>query len=203
VDSLILTPNPDPFTRGLDYLFGVRSLALDPEMVNVVDDRDRRSPICPWIGNQIDAINSYLYHCLQACQDCFYPWEQPTVQIFAAPLEQSFGIDALCNFQTNPITLLVDVGRVEPQDWLLAVLHEYAHAHAGSPGHHAQFARSLTHLCLGLDIPPPPLQPGLEDSLRFYPPYQSLADPLSFWRGEGADWRAIVTNSYLSSRMIS
>jgi hypothetical protein len=54
-------------------------------------------------------------------------------QIFAAPLAQAFGLDALCNLQTDPISILIDVGRVMPEDWLLVVAHEYAHAHAGTP----------------------------------------------------------------------
>jgi hypothetical protein len=185
MDSLITTSSSDAVTRGLDYLYGVRSLALDPEMIDLVYDLEKRNPICRWISDHIDAVNTRLSVYLQICHDCFHPWEQPVIQIFAAPLAQSFRLDALCNFQTNPITVLVDVGRVMPKDWLLVVAHEYAHAHAGSPGHHARFARSLTHLCLGLEIAPPPYQPGLEDSLRFYPAYPPTQDPLAFWRGEG------------------
>jgi hypothetical protein len=204
--NLIITTSRDPFTRGLDYLYGVRSLALVPEMVDRVHDLEQRVPICTWIGEQIEAVNAHLYACLQACHDCFHAWEQPALQLFAAPLAQSFGLDAVCNFQTCPITLLIDVGRVLPADWLLLVVHEYAHAHAGSPGHHEQFARSLTHLCLGLGIPLPACEPGQEDSLRFYPNCPPTPDPLSFWRGDGgdwrSDWRSSVTNSYFLPRSI-
>ena len=154
-DSLIITTSADPFTRGLDYLYGVRGLALEPEMVNLVHDLDHRASVCTWINEHIAAVNLQLEAYLQACGDCFHPWEQPATQIFAVPLAQAFGVDGICNFQTHPMTLLVDVGRVHPQDWLLLVAHEYAHAHAGSPGHHAQFGRSLSHLCLGLGIAPP------------------------------------------------
>ena len=192
--KLIITTSTDPFNRGLDYLYGVRSLALDPEIVYGVYDLESRIPICTWIGEHIEAVNTHLRSCLQMCLDCFHPWEQPPTQICAVPLDQSFGIDGFCNFQTDPITLLVDVGRVVPEDWLLLVAHEYTHAHAGSPGHHPQFARSLTHLCLGLDIAPPPHQPGREDGLRFYPNYVSTQDPLAFWRGEGTDWRSSLAN---------
>lgn len=184
-DRLILTTSPDRFTRGLDYLYGVRRLALEPEMIDLVYDLEKRIPICIWIGEYIDAVNAHLNACLQACHDCFHLWQQPVVQIFAAPLAQSFGLDALCNFQTSPISILVDVGRMMPQDWLRVVAHEYAHAHAGTPGHHHQFAQSLTHLCLGLEIAVPLVQPGMEDKLRSYPPYPPTADPLAFWRGEG------------------
>ncbi|MBW4658820.1 MAG: hypothetical protein KME15_09100 [Drouetiella hepatica Uher 2000/2452] len=187
-DRLIITTSANPFTRGLDYLYGVRGLALEPEMVNVVHDLDRRVAICTWIGEHIDAVNLQLETCLQACCDCFHLWEQPAIQIFAAPLAQGFGVDGICNFQTHPITLLVDVGRVQPQDWLALVAHEYAHAHAGSPGHHSQFARSLSHLCLGLGIAPPPEEWGMQPSsmanrLRFYPYCPPTEDPLAFWCG--------------------
>jgi len=183
VDSVIITTSSDPFTRGLDYLYGVRSLALDLEMVDRVYDVTHRVPICTWIGKHIEAVNIQLNAYVKACHECFHAWEQPSIQIFAAPLAQSFGIDALCNFQTQPLTILIDVGRVDPKDWLLLVVHEYAHAHAGSPGHHPQFARSLAHLCLGLEITPPPEQPGMENSLRFYPHCRPTQDPLAFWRG--------------------
>jgi len=183
-NPLIITTSTDPFTRGLDYLYGVRGLAPAPEMVNVVHELNHRTFICTWIGEHIDAVNLQLEACLQACHGCFHAWEQPTIQIFAAPLAQVFGVDGVCNFQATPITLLIDVGRVQPQNWLLLVAHEYAHAHAGSPGHHAQFARSLSHLCLGLGIVPPPDPLGASaDYLRFYPYCPPTADPLAFWRG--------------------
>lgn len=182
--KLIITTSDDPFTRGLDYLYGVRSLALDPEMVDVVHDLEQRIPICTWIGEHIDVVNTQLNAYLQACHDCFHPWEQRTIQILTAPLAQSFGIDGLCNLHTYPITILIDTGRIVPEDWLLLVIHEYAHAHAGSPGHHQQFAESLAHLCLGLKIAPLSWQPGIEFHLRFYPDYRATSDPLAFWRGE-------------------
>lgn len=157
-------------------------------MVDGVYDLDRRVPICTWIGEHIEAVNTQLNVYLQACHNCFHPWEQPAVQVFAAPLAQSFGLDALCNFQTHPLTVLIDVGRVHPKDWLLLVVHEYAHAHAGSPGHHQQFARSLSHLCLGLEIALPSDQPDMADNLRFYPRCLPTQDPLAFWQGRGANW---------------
>jgi hypothetical protein len=180
----------DQFTRGLDYLYLARSLALDPEMVDLVFDLENRLPICTWIGDRIEQVNALLQSHLQACHHCFHITDQPALQIFAAPLASRFGIDGLCNLNTSPITLLIDVGRVMPQDWLALVAHEYAHAHAGSPGHHAEFARSLSHLCLGLAIGSPPIT---EDQLRSYPPYRSTADPLSLWRGE-AEWGAISSS---------
>lgn len=185
VGKLIFTTNTDPYARGLDYLYGVRSLALDPEMIDVVYNVDDRISLCTWVGEHIEAVNQQLENYLQACHDCFHPWEQPTIQIFAAPFAQSFGIDALCNLQTNPITILIDVGRVVPAHWLQLVVHEYAHAHAGTPGHHEQFARSLTHLSLGLGIAPP--KSFTESYLRSYPHCHPTQNPLAFWRGESVD----------------
>jgi hypothetical protein len=180
---MIITTSADPFTRGLDYLYGVRSLALEPDMVDLVDDLNHRVSVCSWIGEQIDAVNLQLAAHLQACHHCFHPREQRLIQIFAAPLAQSFKIDGLCNLKTIPITLLIDVGRVVPNDWLRLVVHEYAHAHVGVPGHHPEFGRSLAHLCLGLGIEPPHC-PDSEISLRSYPDYASTSDPLKFWRGK-------------------
>ncbi|XZF62646.1 MAG: hypothetical protein ACSI46_27485 [Gloeotrichia echinulata DVL01] len=184
VGKLIITTSTDPFTRGLDYLYGLRGLALDSEMIDVVYDMDNRIPLCTWIGEHIDGVNRQLESYLQACHDCFHPWEQPDIQIFAAPLAQCFEIYALCNLDTNPITILIDVGRVVPEDWLLLVVHEYAHAHAGYPGHHEQFGRSLTHLCLGLGIAARPWQSDMEFYLRFYPDCRPTQNPLAFWLGK-------------------
>ena len=184
-----MTTSADPFTRGLDYLYGARSLSLEPEMVALVHERQNRVPICCWIGNHIDAVNRVLDECLLACHACFHTWEQPAIQLFAAPLARSFGLDGFCNLQTEPMTILIDVGRLVPEDWLLLVMHEYAHAHAGVPGHYDAFARSLTHLCLGLGIAPPPEPLGYAVNLRSYPPYRLTQDPLAFWRGEGGDWQ--------------
>ncbi|OLP18565.1 hypothetical protein BST81_09740 [Leptolyngbya sp. 'hensonii'] len=191
---MLITTSADPFTRGLDYLYGARSLALDPEMVDMVYNSRDREPICTWIGDHIDAVNEFLQLCLQACYDCFHPWEQRTVQIFAAPLSPAFGIDGLCNLKTKPTTILIDVGRVIPADWLSLVIHEYAHAHAGSPGHHQQFAEALAHLCLGLEIEPLAWQAGIESRLQSYPHCRRTQNPLSFWRGESRDWRSTITN---------
>jgi hypothetical protein len=189
---LIVTTSTDPFIRGLDYLYGVRSLALTPDLIDLVDRLDDRIPICTWIGNHIDGVNRQLTRYLQACHDCFHGWEQRPIQIFAAPIAQSFKLDGFCNLQTQPVTILVDVGRVIPKDWLRLVAHEYAHAHVGVPGHHSQFARSLAHLCLGLKIPLPPDQPDQNEGLQFYPNYGSTQDPIAFWLGDGGDLRSLT-----------
>lgn len=189
--TLILTTRTDAFSRGLDYLYGLRSLALIPDLIDIVNDREGRIAICTWIGTHIDAVNAQLDANVQACHACFLPWEQPSLQVFAAPLAPAFRVDGVCNLKTNPITLLIDVGRVIPADWGRLVVHEYAHAQVGSPGHHPAFARSLTHLCLGLGLPPPPAAD--EDTLKIYPPYHLAADSLAFWRGAIPNWPDQVT----------
>lgn len=182
--KLIINTNTDSFKRGLDYLYTVRKLAIDSKIIDVVDDLDNRILLCNWIGENIDIVNRQLEEYLQACHGCFHSWEQPNIQIFAAPFTQSYGIDGLCNLDTKPITILIDVGRVVPQDWLFLVVHEYAHAHAGYPGHHEKFARSLSHLCLGLGIATPPRELNIETQLRFYPDCRPTQNPLAFWRGQ-------------------
>ena len=119
VNSLILTASTDPFIRGLDYLYGLRSLAIDPEMIDVMHDPVMRVPVATWIGENIDRINAELQILVQACDDCFHETSRPQIQIWAAPLADAYNICGLCNLQTQPITLLVDLGRVEPTDWLL------------------------------------------------------------------------------------
>lgn len=158
-------------------------------MVNFLHDVPQRVSICTWIGHHIEAVNRRLHLHLLACHACFHPWEQRVIQIFAAPLSPAFGIDGLCNLQTQPVTILIDVGRVVPQHWLRLVAHEYAHAHAGSPGHHQQFAASLAHLCLGLAIALPSQSLGDEASLRSYPVCRSTLMPLAFWRGHNPGWQ--------------
>lgn len=187
-----MTDRSDPFARGLDYLYEMRRLALSPEMVGLVHDLENRIPVCIWIGNQIDLVNGYLQQCLQACHNCFHPWQQKPIQIFATPLADAFRLEGLCNLKTTPITLLIDVGRVEPEDWLALVVHEYAHAQVGLPGHHQEFAKALAHLCLGLDYVPLPWKPELESQLRSYPYCRATANPLAFWRGETLNWRSRV-----------
>lgn len=182
---LICTSSADPFARGLDYLYGVRCLAPDPDMIGIVYDLQLRTTICTWIGQQIESINRQLQICLHLCHACFDSREQPSLQIVAAPLMQSFGVDAVCNLFTQPKTIIVDVGRVIPQHWLSLVAHEYAHAHAGSPGHHPQFAQSLRHLCLGLGIVLPAYTTNQEERWQSFPPCLPTPDPLAFWQGRG------------------
>lgn len=180
-------PEADPaFQKGLAYLYQVRSLAPQPDLITLMQDPQHRLLACTWIGSQIDPINASLQNCLQRCQSCFHPWKQRPLQIFAAPLSQAAGLDGLCNLQTQPTTILVDVGRVVAEDWLALVAHEYAHAHLGSSGHQADFVAVLTHLCLGLELALPLPLPTQESAWRSLPPYRSPSQPLDFWLGKAA-----------------
>lgn len=176
----------DPYSRGLDYLYQMRSLAIDPELISIVHDPTHRIPVCIWIAQHIQSVNERLNVCLQACHDCFHPWQQRRMQIFAAPFADGFGIDGLCNLQTDPITLLVDVGRVVQDDWLALVAHEYAHAHLGSPGHQVEFVRVLTHLCLGLGLNLPDSYSDCEVHWRSLPALRRTLHPLHFWLGHSS-----------------
>ncbi|WP_448561660.1 hypothetical protein [Trichothermofontia sp.] len=183
-----MTTRTDAFSRGLDYLYGLCRLALLPDLIGLVEDRGGRVPICTWIGTHIDAVNAQLDIYAQACHACFLLWEQPAFQVLATPLAPSCRVDGVCNLKTQPMTRLIDVGRVVPADWWRLVVHEYAHAYVRSLGHHAAFARSLTHLCLSLGLTSPD---GWVDGdrLKAYPPYRSTPDPLAFWRGTMPDWQ--------------
>lgn len=171
------------FERGVAYLYHLRSLAPAPDLIDFVDPSASRNQVCGWIGSHIDAVNAQLLVLLQSCQDCFHPWHCPPVQIFAAPFAQHFGIDGVCNLQSQPISILVDVGRVYPPDWVALVVHEYAHAHLGVPGHHAEFVHTLSHLCLALDLPAPLGFFPLDSRWCSFPPYRSNPLPLHFWSG--------------------
>ncbi|NJM71096.1 MAG: hypothetical protein HC862_13160 [Scytonema sp. RU_4_4] len=180
----------------------MQGFVLDPAMVDVMEtlpdapalsrprsDGAERPPlwgdrtiICTWIGENIHVVNEALRCCLEACHECFYPQMRPDTRIFAVPLAQTFGLDGLCNISITPITILIDAGRVTPENWLSIVAHEYVHAYLGSPGHGKDFAAVLSHLCLGLGLETPPEQMDAT-SLRSWPPYPSISDPLAFWRG--------------------
>ncbi|MBF2064863.1 MAG: hypothetical protein IGS39_10655 [Calothrix sp. C42_A2020_038] len=174
----------DSYARGLKYLEMVQSFALEPRMVDVMENLRDRAVICNWIGKYISVVNAYLNTYLEACHECFYPEQRRHIQIFAAPLAQSLGIDGLCNIWMVPVTILIDVGRVAPEDWFGLVAHEYTHAHIGNAGHNEQFAEVLSHLCLGLGFPTPLLEMGMQKNLQSWPYCRSMTDSLAFWRGE-------------------
>jgi hypothetical protein len=175
--------------RGYEYLDAVQHLALEPGMVDVEEQwRDR---VCTWIGDRIDVVNAKLNADLQACHDCFHPQERRQMQILATPLAGNYGIDGLCNIRVNPIVILIDVGRIPPDDWLSVVVHEYAHAHLAAPGHDQHFLKVISHLCLGLGLNwhLPLWEPGMDVLLRNWPHCDATTDPLAFWRGDGSIFR--------------
>jgi hypothetical protein len=171
----------DEFTRGVEYLRQIQRVALDPSMIEVLEQSDELQRIAPWIGTHIEPVNQILHRHLEACHACFYPHDRRPMRIFAAPIGASYGIDGLCNIWADPVTLLIDVGRVVPQDWIGIVVHEYAHAYLGNSGHDAAFALTLGHLCLGLGLPEPPESEAL---LKSHPPCVPTPHPLALWRGQ-------------------
>ncbi|MGA7933795.1 MAG: hypothetical protein WCA35_09630 [Kovacikia sp.] len=176
------SPTEHASSRGLEYLRRVEQLTLEPGMVDIFDNLRDQQVVCQWIGEHIPRVNSRLNQCLQACHDCIHPQKRRLMQIFAIPLAQSLQLDGVCNIETQPVTILIDVGRVPYSDWVAVVAHEYAHAHLGKPGHDAYFAQVLTHLCLGLNLQPPVWEIGMESQLQYWPPYEPVLDPLAFWR---------------------
>jgi hypothetical protein len=168
--------------EGKAYLQKMEHLALDPSLVRLSVNAEWEQQICRAIALRIEEINQELATHLSYCQQCFYSQQRLPIQIFATPFAGHLNIDGLCNLKAKPITILIDVGRIVPQDWLGAVAHEYAHAQVGVAGHHQAFLETLTHLCLGLGLTPPPN--GVpEAKLRNWPPCQPTADPLRFWVG--------------------
>lgn len=174
----------DAFTRGVEYLRHVQQFALHPSMIEVLEQPHDLQLIATWIGNHIEDVNPILQSYLDACHACFYPDDRRPMRIFAAPLAASYGLDGLCNIWADPVTLLIDVGRVVPQDWLGVVAHEYAHAYLGNSGHDRAFALILGHLCLGLGLPEPPDSEAL---LKSHPPCMPTPHPLALWRGQSTD----------------
>lgn len=160
----------------------MRDRALRPGMIDPTEDFRQRLAITCWIGEHIQALNDSLIRLLADCQACLKSEHQPIVDIFAVPLAQEWQIDGCCNVSLTPPTILVDVGRVVPADWIRLVVHEYAHACVGLPGHSPAFLRILTHLCLGLGLEaPPPNSP--EAVLSYWPPYRPTDNALSLWMG--------------------
>ena len=171
------------YQDGVEYLAQIAAVLPDLQTIDVMANLRDRDSICTWIGQSIGVINLQLQSHLRACDECFKPIDRRSIQIFAVPLAASIQLDGFCNILTTPTSILVDVGRVARPDWLALVAHEYAHAHLGAAGHEAEYAKVLSHLCLGLGLP---VQSPIhsDSSLAYWPPYQPIVDPLAFWRGE-------------------
>ena len=177
------SPLSSDYEQGKAYLQKMQYLALDSRLVDLRLPITWEGQICRAIAHRISEINQELETHLARCQECFYPEQRLNIQIFATPFARHLNIDGFCNLKTQPITILIDVGRIVYQDWLCAVAHEYAHAQVGVAGHHDTFLEILTHLCLGLGLTPPPPNGLREAQLRKWPPCQPTADPLAFWLG--------------------
>ncbi len=173
------------YQDGVEYLAQIAAVLPDRQPIDVMANVRDRISICTWIGRSIGVVNLRLQAHLRACDECFKPLDRRSIQIFAVPLAASMRLDGFCNILTNPISIFVDVGRVAPPDWLALVAHEYAHAHRGAAGHDREYAKILSHLCLGLGLGlPVQSSTQTESSLAYWPPYQPTIDPLAFWRGE-------------------
>ncbi len=171
------SPLSSDYERGKAYWQQMQTLALDPSLVALRLPSAWEEQICCAIAQRIATINQELEAHLSRCQQCFYPEQRLNIQIFATPFARHLNIDGLCNVKRQPITILIDVGRIVYADWLCAVVHEYAHAQVGVAGHHDTFLETLTHLCLGLGLTPPPSKTLSEA----WPPCRPTADPLAFW----------------------
>jgi hypothetical protein len=180
---VIASNQTQTYRAGVAYLQRVQLLLPDPQMIDVIDNLRDRDSIYLWIGDQIESVNRSLQVHLAACHDCFDLRDRKSIDIFAIPFASSVRLDGFCNITTVPTTILVDVGRVPPSDWLALVVHEYAHAHVGHPGHDREYAIVLSHLCLGLGFPQPSINPN-DRSLYYWPMYSPSIDPLAWWRGE-------------------
>jgi hypothetical protein len=171
------------------YLQRIQRYELEPGMVNLYPATP--SHAYPWIAANIDRINQTLNYHLLACQDCFHPQNRISTQIFAAPIHPRYPIDAFCNIHIEPITIVFDVGRIVPSDWLKVVAHEYAHAVLGSAGHNSRYSSILKHLCLGLGFDWPeqisPEQIDHETALQSFPLCRSTPDADRFWTGQNSD----------------
>jgi hypothetical protein len=181
---VIASDRTEAYQSGVAYLDRVKSVLPDPQMVDVMSNIRDRVSICNWIGKQIETVNRSLQVHVSACDECFNPGDRRSIQILAVPFASSVQLDGFCNINNAPTTILVDVGKVAPADWLALVAHEYAHAHLGYPGHDRQYAQVLSHLCLGLGFAQPSFQPN-DRSIYCWPPYSPSIDPLAWWRGEG------------------
>jgi hypothetical protein len=173
------------YRNGVAYLDKIQFLLPNPQMVDVMDNVRDRVSICTWIGSQIETVNRSLQIHLNACHGCFNPIDRRSIQLLAVPFAPLMQLDGFCNIHTNPTTILVDLGRVAPADWLALIAHEYAHAHVGYPGHDRAYADVLGHLCLGLGFAQPSPSCVDDRSIYCWPPYSPTIDPLAWWRGEG------------------
>jgi hypothetical protein len=178
------------FERGLEYLYALRVLLPLPDLIDLMLWPHYRHSAA-WIGANLAAWNAQLAILLAQCHQAVAPAEPPQIRLCAAPLAARFGLDGLCCWPTasSGALILLDLGTLHAQDWLLLLVHEYAHALCGRPGHDALFQQRLTALCLSLNLDldlSQDLSLNLSQTASWStrPAYPRSPDRLSFWLGE-------------------
>jgi hypothetical protein len=169
--------------RATRYLGVLRDISLQPGWIGLNGSPTELTLAFNWIGQHIHQLNQRLHSLLQEGLACFEPEQLPPVQVLAAPILATVGIDGFCNLQVQPITLLIDPSRVVPPDWTNLVIHELAHALVRSAGHSTAFRDMLSFLCLAVDLPCPPPDASNLEVLRYWPPCRSNGDEPGFWLG--------------------
>lgn len=190
-------PETDALLWATQYLGVLRDLAPQPRWISLAHIADPPGEALQWIGRHGHRVNQRLGEILADLLDCFEVSCRPRVQILAAPIAPSAGVDgfystglseALRPGQADlaglPITLMVDPGRIVAADWPGLVAHELAHSVAIAGGHGAEFRQAIAHLCLAQDLPLPP--PDLDAAaLNAWPPCRRTPQPEQFWLGQG------------------
>lgn len=178
-------PEPgDWVLRGIDYLDAIRQAIPSARLLETADNLSERFAICGWLGQHVHRLNQQLAQLVSECDRCFYPEARPSVQALTAPFAPDCKVDGICNVWVKPAIIIIDLGRIAPVDWLAAVAHEYAHAVVGQPGHDLQFQQVMTHLCLGLRLPPPPRQGLTAAAWEKWPPCRPNLGWRNFWTGQ-------------------
>jgi hypothetical protein len=171
----------DPLVWAVHYLQALRDLAVEADWIVVANGAAPPTQALTGIGQYIYAINRRLDAILQDFLRCLQDFQQPQIQIFAAPILPQVGVDGFCNFQVAPVTLMVDPSRVIAADWPHLVAHELAHSMAQTLGHGEAFQRAIAHLCLAHDLPLPPANSLDTDVLRYWPPCRQNPESDRFW----------------------
>lgn len=170
----------DPVMRATAYLAQVRQRSPDPSWIKMPHRHHQYGAALTWIGNHIDNLNGTFQEILEHLINCWPEHQRIPLELWAAPLDPDLGIDGFCCFHCQPMTLVVDPGRIAIDHWPQLVGHELAHAMAHSPGHGESFQRALSHLCIAQGWP---LPPGHGDHLKSWPPCQPHPQPQQFWLG--------------------
>ncbi|MBE9137315.1 hypothetical protein IQ254_08860 [Nodosilinea sp. LEGE 07088] len=183
------SPETDLNRRAIQYLGVLRDLAVQPSWITLTHVADPPGALLTDLGQHIHRLNQRLDAILNDLLACFETSQRPRVEILAAPLDPTIGIDGFCNHRVTPTILMVDPSRILPADWPALVAHELAHGVAGSSGHDDKFSRAIAYLCLAQDLPLP-VATATAESLRYWPPCRRHPQPELFWRHQlpQPDW---------------